>query len=559
MVRSLTLADVRERVSRDDSLSSRRRSELRSALKRIGEFLGVSLHSLPADVAQLRGPISRLHHAQHGISKKHLSKMRGRLLDALELSGVPVLRDRRGPRSPAWQNLIDELPQSTPLGHVTRFISYCDAHGIAPKDVNDEVSQDFKRVLDKCGMARDPEYRHRLACRRWNLLARTVPSWPKTILTISERHDAKLRHRWMALPAEFRDDVDQFLAWLRGEDNSRPPPERTVKHETIERYSSNIRALVWALEARGFDLASLTSLADLVSVDAVKEAMRHVFDKRRGRFTQQDRVLAGVAYRIARDWVRADENHLQQLWELKRQLGLHDRELGPKGQEALRQFYSERNLSLILNLPDRLMSEARNRGHVNRRGGNLAQMAVAIEFLSVAPMRFGQLARLRIDRHIKRIGRYTEQTYLSFPKSGAQDSVELKFALPGRTVDLMDEYLTQFRPHLTDDSNPWLFPGQSGKFKCPRWLRHQLTTAIHRYTGLRMSPQAFRPLAAKLVLDAEPGAYELVRQLLGHAHLNYTLDFFKGLQVDRGMESYDRLLSNRTDSGTLDGVGIGND
>ena len=86
-----------------------------------------------------------------------------------------------------------------------------------------------------------------------------------------------------------------------------------------------------------------------------------------------------------------------------------------------------------------------------------------------------------------------------------------------------------------------------------------MTTAIYRYTGLKMSPQAFRPLAAKLVLDAEPGAYELVRQLLGHAHLSYTLDFFKGLQVDRGIESYDRLLNSRTDNGTLNGVGISND
>ena len=225
----------------------------------------------------------------------------------------------------------------------------------------------------------------------------------------------------------------------------------------------------------------------------------------------------------------------------------------------MRQFYSERNISLILSLPDRLMSEARKRGHVNRRGGNLAQMAIAIEFLLVAPMRFGQLARLRIDQHIKRIGRYTQHAYLSFPKSDAQDSLELKFAIPDRTVDLLDEYLTQFRPNLTDVTNPWLFPGQSGKFKCLRWLRHQITAAIFRYTGLRMSPQAFRPLAAKLVLYAEPGAYELVRQLLGYAQLNYTIDAFKGLQVDRGTESYDRLLSNRTDSGTLDDLGISNE
>ena len=35
-----------------------------------------------------------------------------------------------------------------------------------------------------------------------------------------------------------------------------------------------------------------------------------------------------------------------------------------------------------------------------------------------------------------------------------------------------------------------------------------------------LSPHQFRHLSAKVVLDAEPGNFETVRQLLGHKSLN---------------------------------------
>jgi integrase len=39
--------------------------------------------------------------------------------------------------------------------------------------------------------------------------------------------------------------------------------------------------------------------------------------------------------------------------------------------------------------------------------------------------------------------------------------------------------------------------------------------AVLRHLGLKITPHQFRHLAAKIILESNPGAYELVRQVLG--------------------------------------------
>ena len=59
---------------------------------------------------------------------------------------------------------------------------------------------------------------------------------------------------------------------------------------------------------------------------------------------------------------------------------------------------------------------------------------------------------------------------------------------------------------------------------------------------MKLTPHQFRHLAAKIVLDANPGAYELVRQLLGHKNLKTTTNFYAGIDTRRAGRAHADLI-----------------
>lgn len=64
-----------------------------------------------------------------------------------------------------------------------------------------------------------------------------------------------------------------------------------------------------------------------------------------------------------------------------------------------------------------------------------------------------------------------------------------------------------------------------------------------------MTPHQFRHLAAKIILDANPGAYELVRQMLGHKNTKTTVNNYAGIDTKRaGRAHADLLLKLRDES-----------
>ena len=57
-----------------------------------------------------------------------------------------------------------------------------------------------------------------------------------------------------------------------------------------------------------------------------------------------------------------------------------------------------------------------------------------------------------------------------------------------------------------------------------------------------MTAHQFRHLAAKVILDADPGAYESVRQLLGHRNLTTTVNNSAGLDTKRAGRHHAALI-----------------
>ena len=72
---------------------------------------------------------------------------------------------------------------------------------------------------------------------------------------------------------------------------------------------------------------------------------------------------------------------------------------------------------------------------------------------------------------------------------------------------------------------------------------------------MKLTPHQFRHLLAKIHLDANPGAYEGVRQLLGHKNMKTTTNFYAGIDTRRAGRAHAdlimRLRENKTGRGRL--------
>ena len=60
--------------------------------------------------------------------------------------------------------------------------------------------------------------------------------------------------------------------------------------------------------------------------------------------------------------------------------------------------------------------------------------------------------------------------------------------------------------------------------------------------GIALSSHQFRHLSAKVLLDAEPGSFETVRQLLGHKSLRTTVGAYAGIDSRRAARHHQRLV-----------------
>ena len=65
---------------------------------------------------------------------------------------------------------------------------------------------------------------------------------------------------------------------------------------------------------------------------------------------------------------------------------------------------------------------------------------------------------------------------------------------------------------------------------------------------MKITPHQFRHLAAKIALDANPGAYELVRQLLGHKNLRTTTNNYAGIDTRRAGRAHADLIMKLRES-----------
>jgi hypothetical protein len=199
----------------------------------------------------------------------------------------------------------------------------------------------------------------------------------------------------------------------------------------------------------------LTSLRELIEIDAFISGLRFFLDREGGTPTTAIADLASSLKAVARHHVRVEPHHLDQIGSIIRRLAPGRRGLTENEWARLRHFDDRENIFALLRLPDELMGQARrHRNH--QRGAVRAQMAVAIEILLMAPVRMSNLTKLDIEKNLVRLG-HGRALHIVIGAEEVKNRELLEYPLPPESVDLLERYIREFRPRLTSAGNTALF------------------------------------------------------------------------------------------------------
>lgn len=148
---------------------------------------------------------------------------------------------------------------------------------------------------------------------------------------------------------------------------------------------------------------------------------------------------------------------------------------------------------------------------------------------------------LEIDRHLQRPGK--GKMFLVIPASEVKNNRPLEFELPTHMVAMIDTHLADRAPTLCGPLSPYLFPAarKEGSVRA-NTLAQRIKDRVRDEIGIEMNAHLFRHLAVMIYLDANPGGYEVARQMLGHSSVSRTISVYSGLETISATRSFAALL-----------------
>ena len=297
----------------------------------------------------------------------------------------------------------------------------------------------------------------------------------------------------------------------------------------------------------GVPIAKLDLLSALLAPDVAEKVLDAYWQKNGENPKLFTIDLACRFLAIAKETKCLNDEECERLDEMRRDLEDHRQEgLTDKNIAFLRQVLTPGVWERAIKLPFAMMAEARRQQHAPVRAAVMAQLAVAIAILSVAPIRLQNLTAIRLGTNLIKPGGLASNYWLAFPDYDVKNRVRLEFPLEQYLTQLIDEYVHDFRPTLLRGRDEdYLFPGQREGAKGKISFSGQITGRIYKATGLKMTVHQFRHAAGAIILKQRPGEYELVRQLLGHRSVQTTITSYIGLDGIQASEIFTNIVMAR--------------
>jgi integrase len=529
-----------EQTALDAALTPRQRQETCSALRAVGRAIGRRLEEIPAHPRLLGERLAALTPAMAGVSRGRWNNVLSLTRGALKRVGLATIAGRSTePMTAEWRDLFGHLNHRRMREGLSRFARYCGDRGISPIEVNDDIAVAFLNALENEGLIRKPHQVHRTMCVQWNRAAQLVPALSLMPLTVPQ-YKVAYSLPWDAFPPSLRAEVAVYLARLSGEDLLAGGDFRPLRPASIQSYDRLFRAYLSALVHRGRDIASLRSLADIVAVETIKDGLRFFIERADGKATKQAYYIARLLLAVARHHVKVETAHLEELRGICRRLDPGKTGLTVKNRDRLRQFDNPAHVHALVSLPQKIWARHKGRANPTRADALAVQNALAVEIFLMVPMRIANLASLDSERNILRTrAKGATVTHLAIAAENVKNGMAIEAELPADTVKLLDLYLERFRPVLLSQPSSWLFPNGTGGPKKAAALGLQISKFLRRECGLQINPHLFRHIAAKLYLEAHPGAYGVVRLIHGHSSVDTTTRAYCGTETAAAMRHFD--------------------
>jgi integrase len=214
----------------------------------------------------------------------------------------------------------------------------------------------------------------------------------------------------------------------------------------------------------------------------------------------------------------------------------------------LRRFDDPRLLTALVDLPDKLWRTARSNLARLRYSFIELQTALAIDILLHAPMRAKNLTALQFGVHLHWPQGRRKPALLTIKGAETKNDERLEFEIPTVLAERLQVCRNEIAPAVTSERPDRVFVKFGGTPRGQAAISVAIEKALRRHLGLEMTCHQFRHLAAKIILDANPGAFELVRQLLGHKHLETTRRFYAGVNTLRAGRAHAELLQSIRES-----------
>ena len=498
-------------IERGD-VSDGRIDRVKCAVAKAGRLLGKSTDQLPAHLPYLMRQLNRTKPRPGEKGRKTLANTKSELRFLIRTVTGKGRTSEFVALSPEWAALRAHVADQPVLWKLSRFMAFCSATGVAPNGVEDNVIQAFRRDLTASQDTDKPEQHIRAAIHAWNRCISEYQGWPQIPLHL----DPPRKYRWTLEEScfceSFQGDVSRWLDRLgRSDRMGEDGPRRALRPTTIKHRRHQIYKAASALVMSGFPVEKLTSLAVLVDPDHFKTALQYLLDKQDGNPSEALFGLSNALRAVATHHVKAPEFQNRLLRRIAAGLQPDKSGLGVRTEQRLEPFEDERILAALLRLPANLVAEAEKLKSKPRYAAVMAQIAIAIEIETFAPLRLRNLTRLNLEQHINTVQRKGQpHLILRVPRSETKNRAALTYYLPPASTLLIKRAMK-----LYDQKSGWLFPGRGENHKCEKALSDQIKHCVETRIGVPFNVHLFRALGATLHLKENPSGFEGAKAFIG--------------------------------------------
>jgi integrase len=538
-----TLQDVIDRITAG-GLSDSRKRDLRSAVVSYGKLVGRAPAAVPLDLAAIRTTLDGMVPAQAKVSRKRWANLRSDLAAAFDASGLrPMLRTADVELDGDWTGLFQAVTDLRVRNGLSRLGRWACLRRIPPTAVNDVAVARFVAELEASSLIRNLGGQHRSVALLWNRLLSLSPARGLSTVAVPASRLVEKRVPWERLPESFRVETDAYLAWCAMPDPlDEQARARALAPLTLGLRRGHIHSAVTAACGAGIDPDRLTSLAKLTEPEVFRALLRHRWGEDGRTLSAYTHGMAGTLIAIASEWVKAPADVIATLKQLRSKLGTLPSGLTEKNKALLRQFDDVRLCEMLVELPDRLWQQARRDLAKSRRPFIDLQSALAIDLLLHAPLRMDNLSSLNFNEHLHWPQGRGKPALVVFRIDETKNDTQLEFEIPRVLADRLQVYRNEIAPAVTGKRPDAVFVTWAGRPRTQAAITTAIEKTVLRLLGVKLTPHQFRHLAAKIILDANPGAYELVRQLLGHKNMKTTTNFYAGIDTRRAGRAHADLI-----------------